>query len=170
MLETIANVLQIFWEHYQDIIVCGLIMVSAIIVAIGFLKPFVFNKIKNKNLRKATLAFTNVGACFATVFVYFLVKGFPLENYWVTATALAITSILVYWFYENTCLRNLIELIGNLVLRRVLKASLFALTTEDINAVKEELKNTSEELKAFTKTEFKKATNVINEDKDLEGL
>ena len=111
-----------------------------------------------------------MGACFGTVFVYFLVKGFPIENYWVTATALAVTSILVYWLYENTCLRNLIELIGNIVLRKVLRASLFALTTEDIDAVKAELKNTSVELKSFTKTELSKAASKIKEDKDLKGL
>ena len=47
MLANIQKILPIFSANYQDILVCGLIMVSAIIVAIGLLKPLLFNKIKN---------------------------------------------------------------------------------------------------------------------------
>lgn len=170
MLANIQNVLPIFGEYYQDIIVCGLIMVSAIIVAIGILKPILFNKIPNKHVRKAALALTNVVACFATVFVYFLIRGLDFEHYVTAATALSVCCIVIYWLYENTCLRNLIELIGGIVLRKVLKTSLFAVTTDDINAVKTELKKTGAELKAHTKAELKKAASKINEDKDLKRL
>lgn len=170
MLANIEQVLTLFGENYQDIIVCGLIMVSAIIVAIGLLKPLLFNRIPNKHIRKAALALSNVAACFLTVLVYFFVRGFTFEYYIIASTALSVTCIVTYWFYENTCLRNLIGLIGSIVLRKVLKVSLFALTAEDVDAVKAELKKTGEELKAHTKQELKKTVNQVKEDKDLKTL
>ena len=77
---------------------------------------------------------------------------------------------MTYWLYENTCLRNLIGLVGSLALGKVLKTSIFAITTDDIDAVKKELKNTSTELMTVTKRELKKASAKIKEDKDLEKL
>lgn len=166
MLANIQKILPIFSANYQDILVCGLIMVSAIIVAIGLLKPLLFNKIKNKHIRGSVVAFANVAACFATVFVYFLLKGIPFDYYIIAATALSISCIVIYWLYEFTRLRSLIGLIGNIVLKKVLKVSLFALTTDDVEAVKAELQKTGAELKAHTKKELKKAA----EDKDLRTL
>ena len=170
MLANIETVLDLFRANYNDIIVCGIIMVSAIIVAIGLLKPLLFNKIPNKHIRKAALAFSNVVACFLTVLVYFFVSHISFDYYVIAATALSVCCIVTYWFYENTCLRNLIGLIGNIVLRKVLKVSLFALTTDDLEAVKKELENTGAELHALTKHELTKAASSIKEDKDLETL
>lgn len=170
MLANIQTMLQDFGANFQDIIVCGLIMVSAIIVAIGLLKPLLFNKIKNKHIRKAALAFANVAACFITVLVYFFTMHISLDYYWTAATSLAVSCIIIYWLYENTCLRNLIEVLGGIVLKKVLKVSLFALTTEDVEAVKAELQKTGAELKSHTKTELKKAATKVREDKDLKTL
>lgn len=170
MLANIEKMLYLFGANYQDIIVCGLIMVSAIIVAIGLLKPLLFNKIPNKHIRKASLALSNVAACFLTVLVYFLICGISLESYLVAAIALSLSCIVTYWFYENTCLRNLIGVVGGIVLKKVLKVSLFALTTEDVEAVKTELKKTGEELKATAKQELKKISTKVKEDKDLKKL
>ena len=170
MLANIEKMLYLFGANYQDIIVCGLIMVSAIIVAIGLLKPLLFNKIPNKHIRKVALALSNVAACFLTVLVYFLICGISLENYLTAAIALSLACIVTYWFYENTCLRNLIGVVGGIVLKKVLKVSLFALSTEDVEAVKTELKKTGAELKAFTKQELKKTSTTVKEDKDLKKL
>lgn len=170
MLANIETVLSLFGAHYQDIIVCGVIMVSAIIVAIGLLKPILFNKIANKYIRKAALALSNVVACFATALVYFLINGYGLKYYIVAATALTVTCIVTYWLYENTCLRNLIGIIGSHALRKVLKLSLFAVTTNDIELVKDELKKTGAELKTTTQLELKKVSTSKKEDKDLKTL
>lgn len=170
MLAYIETILPTFRECYQDIIVCGLIMVSAIIVAIGLLKPLLFNKISNKHVRKVALALSSILSCYLVVLVYFIMNGYPFEHYWVAATALAIVCVVVYWFYENTCLRDLIELVGGIALRKILQVSLFALTEEDVNAVKTELKKTGDELKTQTKQELKKKVTKANEDKDLKSL
>ena len=170
MLDRMTTALDLLRANYNDIIVCGVIMVSAIIVAIGLLKPLLFNRIQNKQIRKAALALSNVAACFATMLVYFLACGYTFENYVITSVALSISCIVTYWLYENTCLRNLIGLVGGIVLRKVLKASIFAITTEDVEAVKKELKKTGAELKSLTKTELKKASAKIKEDNDLKKL
>lgn len=170
MLNTIKTMLSFFEANYHDIIVCGLIMVSAIIVGIGLLKPIIFNKIKNKHIRKAALALSNVAACFLTVLVYFLVQGWGFTYYFPAAVGLSVSCIITYWFYENTCLRNLIGTVGNLVLQKVLKVSVVAITSDDVNAVKTELKKAGDELKAHTKQELKKAAAKTKEDKDLTGL
>lgn len=170
MLANIETVLEIFRAHYQDIIVCGLIMVSAIIVAIGLLKPLLFNKIPNKHVRKVALALSSIVSCYLVVFAYFIINGYPFDHYWVASTALAIVCVVVYWFYENTCLRDLIGVVGGIALRKVLQASLFALTEDDVNAVKTELKKTGDELKTHTKQEIKKTVAKAKEDKDLKTL
>ena len=76
---------------------------------------------------------------------------------------------MTYWLYENTCLRNLIGLIGTLALRKAFNIVSLAATNDDVNAVKTELKNASTQLKTTTKQELKKAT-TIKVDKDLKGL
>ena len=166
LANNIQNLLPIIGTHCQGILVCGLIMVSAIIVAIGLLKPLLFNKIKNKHIRGSVIAFTNVAACFGTVLVYFLLNGISFEYYIAAAVSLSVSCIVIYWLYEFTRLRSLIEVIGTIVLRKVLKVSLFALSTEDVEAVKTELQKTGAELKAHAKKELKKAA----EDKDLRTL
>ena len=170
MLDNIYNVLSIFGAHYQNIIVCGLIMVSAIIVAIGLLKPVLFDKIESKCIRKAALSFSSVALCFLVMFVVFLTKHFNFQYYLVASFGLSVCCIVTYWFYENTCLRNLIATIGGIVLKKMLKVSLFALTTEDVEAVKTELKKTGEELKVHTKQELKKTATKVKEDNDLKTL
>lgn len=169
MLNYAKAMLFYFENHFQDIIPCVVMMVSAIIVAIGFLKPFLFDKITNKNLRKVVLAFSNVALCFASALVYFLVEGWNFDYYLVSAGALAVCCIITYWFYENTCLRNLIGVIGNIVLRKVASLALVAVNADDINELKTEAIKVKNELEAQTKSTLKQATNEITEDKDLKN-
>ena len=96
MLANILEMLPSFGENINDILLCGVIMVSAIIVAIGLLKPILFNKIANKHLRKTALALTNVAACCVTVLVYFLICGISLDYYVMAAVSLSVSCIVTY--------------------------------------------------------------------------
>lgn len=169
MLSNLNHLLIYFELFSQDIIVSVVIMVSAIIMAIGLLKPILFDKIKNKQIRKASLAFSNVASCFISALVFFLIKGWEFKYYTVSAIALTICCIVTYWLYENTCLRNLIATIGNIALRKFASVAILAVNTDDINEIKTEAKKVSNELKAHTKEALKKATET-KEDKDLKGL
>jgi hypothetical protein len=65
MLNNLKTMLSFFGANCIDIIVDVMLMVSEIIVIIGFFKLVIFNRIKNKEIRRAVLALTNVAACFA---------------------------------------------------------------------------------------------------------
>ena len=170
MLEYIQTVAAQIGDHINDIFLRGVTMVSAIIVAIGLLKPLIFDKIPNKHVRKVALALTNVAACWATVLVYFVVCGYGFDYYVLASTALSVSCIITYWLYENTCLRNLIGLIGGMVLKKLLGFFSFAASDNDKEAIKAELIKTGEEIKAHTSATVKKTTDKIKEDKDLTGL
>lgn len=185
MLANIHHMLAHFAANYKDIIVVAVIMVSAIIVAIGLLKPIIFNRIHNKLVRKAALALSNIAACFIATLILYLVRGWSLTNYAMASAALSAACIITYWLYENTCLRNLIGLVGGLALRKALSLMNLALTTDDVKAVKQELHKTGEELKAHTTQALKKTGTELqsytgpvlrktssssNEDDDLKRL
>lgn len=170
MLANFKNMLFYFGAHHNDIILAVVIMVSAIIVAIGLLKPIAFNKIQNKHIRKVALSFSNVIGCFITAFIYFLINGWAFKYYFLAALCLSVCCIVIYWFYENTCLRNLINVVGTIAIRKALSLAKIALTTDEVDQVKAEFKNASLQLKATAKQELKKTASKINIDKDLKGL
>ena len=170
MLNNISNMLRYFGAHSTDIIVNVVIMASAVIVAIGLLKPIFFNKIQNKYIRKAALSFSNIIGCFVCALVYFLIEGWGFKYYFIAAFALSIWCIITYWLYENTCLRNLINVVGGLALRKVFTVIKVAITEDDANAVKTEIQNATTQLKPAVKQELKKAASTIKVDKDLINL
>lgn len=170
MFAHIGIMLKYFAAHYNDIIVNVVIMVSAVIVAIGFLKPFLFNKIKNKHVRKAALAFSNVAGCFIAAMIYFFARGWNFAHYPLAALALSAVCVMTYWLYENTCLRNLIEVVGGIALRKAISVLGTAVTNDDVNAVKTEYKNAVNQVQAQTKVELKKVVNKAQTDKDLRNL
>ena len=156
--------------NFQDIFLYVVLMVSAIIVTIGLLKPLLYNKIKCKELRKVALAFSNVALCFIAALIVFVLEGWNFDHYIAASIVLAVTSIVIYWLYENTCLRNLIATIGNIVLRKFGSVALLTMEKQDINEIKTEAKKAVTELKAQTSKELKKTAKTIKEDKDLKGL
>ena len=167
MLTNLNIMLSFFRANYNDILVNVVVMVSLIITIIGLAKPIIFNRIKNKELRKAALALTNVAACFLAAFIYFLRRDWNFDYYVLASVALSMASIFTYYLYETIpYVRSIIGGIGQNALSRILNVSLLAVATDDANAVKTELKNA----KAETKLELTKVANKIKEDKDLKGL
>lgn len=170
MLDILKTALNVLENNFHNIFMYTVIMVSSIIVTIGLLKPILFDKIKNKQVRKVALAFSNVALCFICALVIFLVKDWNFKYYLFSAIALTISSIVTYWFYENTCLRNLIATIGKIALRKLGNVALIALSKDEIDEIKTEAKKVSVEIKALTEAEIKKATTQTTKDKDLAGL
>ena len=170
MIWHIKNFLDFFETDWYNLFIIGVIMVSAITVLIGILKPLLFNRIPWKPLRRATLAFANVGLCFATTAVWFAIKHFSFGIYWHSAIAVSVFSIVWYWFYENTCLRDLISTIGKITLRKIAVILAKVFSGEEINEIKTETKIVVEELKSTAKKELKSATKNIKNDKELKNL
>jgi hypothetical protein len=151
-------------------LIAGVIMVSAITVLIGILKPLLFNRIPWKPLRRACLAFANVGLCFGATAVWFAIKHFSFGIYLHSAIMVSLLSILWYWFYENTCLRDLIATIGRLTLRKVAMIVAKIFNGDDIKEIEKEVKIVAEELKSTAKKQIKSATKNIKTDKELKNL
>ena len=167
MLMNLNIMLSFFRANYNDILVNVVVMVSLIITIIGLAKPIIFNRIKNKELRKATLALTNVVACFISAFIYFIRRDWNFDYYVLASVALSMASIFTYYLYETIpYVRTIIGGIGQNALSRILNVSLLAVATDDANAVNTELKNA----KVETKLELTKVATKIKEDKDLKGL
>ena len=165
-----ANFLR-FWEkNWYDYMIAGVIMVSAITVFIGILKPLLFNKIKWKPLRRACLAFSNVGLCFGSTAIWFWTESMNFDMYSHSALLVSAFSILWYWLYENTCLRDLIEKIGKLALSNATLVLTKIFKSNDIKGIGEEIKLVSEELKNTTKKEIKAKTTAVKTDKELKNL
>lgn len=160
-----------FWEkNWYDYMIAGVIMVSAITVFIGILKPLLFNKIKWKPLRRACLAFSNVGLCFGSTAIWFWTESMNFGMYLQTAILVSAFSIIWYWLYENTCLRDLIEKIGKLALGKASLIFTKLFNGNDIKEIGEEIKLVSEELKKTTKKEIKAKTASVKTDNELKDL
>ena len=75
-MEHLKTIAQMVCAQWQDLAVIGAIMVSAIIVFIGILKPLVFNRIPWQPLRKFVLSFANVFFSFVATALYFAIDKF----------------------------------------------------------------------------------------------
>ena len=166
MLEQITNIFALFTSNFADNFLTGVIMVSAIIVFIGILKPLLFDKIQFKPLRKAALALSCVASCFIATAVTFWAYGIAFSYYLYASFAVFVFTVIVYWFYENTCLRNLIKKIGTIVLSKVYKAVSNIINKNDVEQLKAEVKAVRLEVK----NELKLGKAKVKTDKELNNL
>lgn len=95
------QMVNLFCKNYETLFTAGAIMASMIIVLIGALKPFVFNKIKNKNLRCSLLSITQIVFSFIAVALAFWWKNITFDYYLCTAIVFSGFCVVLYWFYEN---------------------------------------------------------------------
>ena len=170
MVWHIDKFLTFFKADWYNLLIVGVIMVSAITVLIGILKPLLFNRIPWKPLRRASLAFTNIGLCFGATAAWFAFKHFSFDIYWHSAIAVSLFSIVWYWVYENTCLRDLISTIGKITLSKVAMIMTRIFNGDDIKEIEKEAKLVAEELKSTAKKEIKSATKNVKTDKELKNL
>jgi hypothetical protein len=114
------EMVNLFCQNYKVLLTAGVIMVSALIVLIGVLKPILFNKITCKPLRGFLLSFTNIALGFGFVAGAFWLKEISFDYYWFTATAFCVFSVFVYWCYENlTQARAGIHKLGSFVWKKI---------------------------------------------------
>lgn len=170
MNEQFTRVFQLILENWQDALIGGIILVSAIIVIIGALKKFLINKISNKLVRKIVLAFSSVALAFPATAFYFLSAQINFAYYWYGCAFVAIATIIGYWLYENTGLRNGISYIGNNVIAKYASALWTALISKKSNEeTKNTLSQTTNNLKSSVTDVLENSSTQI-EDKDLADL
>jgi hypothetical protein len=79
-----------------------------------------------------------------------LYNGFSTEHFWSIYIANCILTIAVYWFYENTALRDSLALIGGKILSKVFKSKSKEETMEILKAAENEIKTLLTEEKTTT--------------------
>jgi hypothetical protein len=166
--------LQLFWEfikpNLSNFIVEGVIMVSAIIAFMGILKKYFFDKIQNKTIRKIFLSLTSLIFAFVGTAIKFLVEGKNAEHYLYMAIPIAISTIVVYWFYESFGIRQGVHKLGNLTLNKVWTMLLNILkkvfSGKKVNVANEVLAG----LDTVKKSVITEIPNYITHDRDVENL
>lgn len=124
-----------FLENWQALFWGGVIVVSVVIFLMGVFKKLLANRIENDLLRKVVLAWTSVILTLPITAVMVLYNSYNWDHFWVIYAANVIGTILIYWFYENTALRNALAAVG----KRIVLKFLGNPTTEDLKAVTEDV-------------------------------
>jgi hypothetical protein len=156
------------FQNWHRAVVGGIIVACSVIFLMGILKKFVFNRVQNKLARKVLLSFGSVALTFPITALYFLSDNISFTWYWWGCLFTAILTIVTYWLYENTGLRNVIGIVGELTVNKWVKVLYVAFMAKAENSVlKNQLAMTTEELKVEVRKEIH---NTIKEDKDLKGL
>ena len=140
----------------------GVCMVSAIIVFLGIVKHFTFDKIKNEVVRDITLSLASIAICFGGTAVMLWVKSISFDYYWVVSCVISATTIIAYWAYAHLGFKPLIHWIGSKTLAKVFGVVTTAKDVEELKAHLEALP-----------TEMKKAAQKAKKnkvDKELENL
>lgn len=159
MTEWLTEMVQFFSERGTDLLIGGAVLVGVIIFLVGILKTAIFNRITNKALRKTILALTSVALVAPGTLVLMLYEGIDLERFWVMFAVHAVCTIVVYWLYENTHVRDLVNLIGQSTVKKIFVAVASGKSSGQVYA----------EVKNETKTIIKNTVSKYNED-DLKGL
>ena len=124
-MEIFLNYLFSFGQYLlsenQNLLVGGVIIVGVVIALMGILKSVKpIKRLKNSTLRKVILAwlsvFLTVGLTVASMFLNQLKQ----DHFWAMCVINSIGTILIYWMYENTALRSLLEKIGRSAINKLL--------------------------------------------------
>lgn len=168
MFDYISAFMEALKGNIYENIIYGMIMVSAIIVLIGLLKPLVFDKIKWKPLRKAMIAVADITCCFVATAIAFWSRGASFEYYLISTAVVFVATVVVYWFYENTCFRDLIHKIGSITIKKAISVFTAIVENKDAKEIKKEIDKVQKELKTIARNELSVATKKV--DKELKNL
>lgn len=141
-------------ENWRQAILGGLIVVSAVIVIMGLIKKL-FNKIQNKLLRKFLLALTSIVMVLPISAIYFVSAGIDYKYFWADYGLLSAATVVTYWLYENTCLRELIHKIGSKTIGKFITFFIGKIKRNDnIEDDMNDLKNLTEGLQKDVQSQF----------------
>ena len=136
MTDWIASFVEYALCNWQSLLVGGVIVVCSVIFLMGCFKNLFLNKIKHKLVRKIVLSFLSLVLVLPATMVIILYKGLSLDYFWVLYAMNSVGTILTYWLYENTGLRNLISLIGRNTVSKFFKS---VTQMEDLEKTMEEI-------------------------------
>lgn len=134
MIEQIMCAVDFILSHGDSLLSGGLIVVGVVIFIMGVLKTALINKISHKLARKIILSFLSILLVFPATVISNYAQGLGTEFLWVTYAINASATIIVYWFYENTGFRSLLELIGKTTLHKIATSVISSESKQDVLA------------------------------------
>jgi hypothetical protein len=163
------QMVNLFCKNYETLLTAGAIMASMIIVLIGALKPLIFNKIQNKNLRGSLLSLTQIVFSFGAVALAFWWKNITFDYYWFASIVFSGFCVVLYWFYENvTQARAGIHKLGSFLWKKI--APIIRAKLDSVIDGLNDTKKLTNFVDDFVNTSDKKKTNKVNTNKDIKNL
>ena len=154
-MEFVINTTKLVLTDWYRFLIGGIIVVCAIIVLEGILKKAFLGKVKNKLLRKVLLAMASLILVFPATALYFVSDKISFDYYWYGCTVVAILTIVGYWLYENTALREAIGFIGNKTVVKFATVLYYAVKHPEKD-IREDLYSTNKQLKKVVKDKLDK--------------
>ena len=113
-MNSILQSMSLVVSDWQSFLVGGIVVVGVVMFLMGVLKSTVFDRIKNKMLRKTLLSFVSVILVAPSTAVYMFSKGWEWSwgSFMILYMVNTVATVVFYWFYEGTHLRELLSLIG----------------------------------------------------------
>lgn len=144
-MEWLYNCIQWILSDWKTVLLGGLIVVSVVIFLMGVLKKILFDKVKNKMLRKTLLSFSSIILVAPATAVWIVSKGWSWDwnVFWTLYAVNSVATVLIYWFYEGTHVRELLSLIGKNTIAKWFKV--FS-SGEAITSVSEEVEQDAVEV------------------------
>lgn len=137
----------------------GVIAVSIVIFLMGVLKSALINKISNKLVRKLILAWGSIIIALPVTAAIVYLKELQSAHFWTFYVINCVSTIITYWFYENTALRDTLSFIG--------KKALSIFTCDKPECHKETIKDIQKEVESLLETPVKSTS---YKDDDLKNL
>lgn len=163
------NFFSYFVSNVQDVCITTAVCLCTTVVFLGCIKGL-FDYIKIKQARRAALALSSLVCLFPVygVAFWFARVSYEYYLYWVICSMPLV--VIVYWVYEVTALRDLVDKIGKNTLKRFLVfLCADVVDTENKNA-KEKLIAEDKEIKDYTKIQIKSALATRNKDEELDEI
>ena len=116
MKDWIIATMDYILSNSQTVLMGGVYAVSIVIFILGCLKPWIKRWVGNSTIRKIIFAWLSVLFNIPATAVSLWIEGFPQEHFWTLMVINTIGTILVYFVYENTALREGLHWLGKKII------------------------------------------------------
>ena len=116
MKDWIIMVVDYILSNWQTVLIGGACAVSVVVFILGCIKPLIKRWIPNTTVCKVIFAWLSVILNIPATAMSLWVEGLPTEHFWTLMVINAIGTILVYFVYENTALRNAMHWLGKKII------------------------------------------------------
>lgn len=142
MRDWIYAVAKYFLSDWQNLMIGGLAVVSMVIFLMGCIKVQLKKWVKNDKIRGIILAWGSIVLTLPITALTIILKGYNLDYFWGIFTVYALETIILYWLYEFTALREFLGWLKGFGKKLVIKL----IAAESKEEAKKHLSNADKEI------------------------